>query len=220
MGQSLTRPVPLRSTTELLTGKSNLDSALQVRIRHVLLPTEDEAQSILGEVSTVNTNPSRALAKWAETHSRCPSGTSGGDLGWVRPGSLVAELEEAVTSIPVGRPSLLKSRFGWHVLLKEDVANVGIALSNVSNEGGDDVHESLKALSGAISSSPWKGPPIVPDGLERSQNKKLPKRQVQEPEAVSAKFVVEVAKSSDGILCGVTHSVDALGYCIRIGKIE
>ncbi|OYW83574.1 MAG: hypothetical protein B7Z26_00045 [Asticcacaulis sp. 32-58-5] len=54
----------------------------------------------------------------AKSLSVCPSGQIGGSLGQLQRGDLVAEVEEALLSTPVGAifPEPVASQFGWHIL--------------------------------------------------------------------------------------------------------
>lgn len=58
------------------------------------------------------------FAGLAKSLSVCPSGQIGGSLGQLQRGDLVAEVEEALLSTPVGAifPEPVASRFGWHIL--------------------------------------------------------------------------------------------------------
>jgi peptidyl-prolyl cis-trans isomerase C len=58
------------------------------------------------------------FAGLARSLSVCPSGQIGGSLGQLQRGDLVAEVEEALLSTPVGAifPEPVPSQFGWHIL--------------------------------------------------------------------------------------------------------
>ncbi|BAP44861.1 PpiC-type peptidyl-prolyl cis-trans isomerase [Pseudomonas sp. StFLB209] len=96
----------------------------RLQLRHILLPAAPDdaqardAQYRLGEtlLSELAEQPQR-FTELAQRHSACPSKDQGGELGWLRDGQTVAELDQAVRRLPVGlhdRP--LASRYGWHLV--------------------------------------------------------------------------------------------------------
>ncbi|ALM52289.1 peptidylprolyl isomerase [Halomonas huangheensis] len=94
------------------------------QVRHILLaaaPDDAEARDAeyhrAGElIEALQQNPQR-FTELAMRHSRCPSSSDGGELGWLSPGQTVEELDRALSFLPEGlheRP--LASRYGWHVV--------------------------------------------------------------------------------------------------------
>lgn len=100
--------------------QQNLDeiSAPQYKARHILLDSEDEALGIIEELQQ-----GASFEELAQTRSTGPSGPSGGDLGWFTADSMVAPFSDAITSMEVGTFTAepVATRFGWHVILLEDV---------------------------------------------------------------------------------------------------
>jgi peptidyl-prolyl cis-trans isomerase C len=100
--------------------QQNLDeiSAPQYKARHILLDSEDEALGIIEELQQ-----GASFEELAQTRSTGPSGPSGGDLGWFTTDSMVAPFSDAITSMEVGTFTAepVATRFGWHVILLEDV---------------------------------------------------------------------------------------------------
>ncbi len=100
--------------------QQNLDeiSAPQYKARHILVDAEDEAQEIVEELQQ-----GANFEELAQTRSTGPSGPSGGDLGWFTADSMVAPFADAITSMEVGAFTAepVATRFGWHVILLEDV---------------------------------------------------------------------------------------------------
>ena len=53
----------------------------------------------------------------ARLHSVDPSGSRGGDLGWMYPGDTVPEFERAMNALKIGEVSgPVQSPFGWHLI--------------------------------------------------------------------------------------------------------
>jgi peptidyl-prolyl cis-trans isomerase D len=86
----------------------------QVWARHILVETEEEAQTVYQELTTGKED----FAEVARTTSKdTGSGANGGDLGWFGKGAMVAEFEEAAFSQPIGEIGKpVKSEFGYHII--------------------------------------------------------------------------------------------------------
>ncbi|NBD22004.1 peptidylprolyl isomerase [Aquabacterium fontiphilum] len=90
----------------------------EYRARHILVDSEAEAKSLLGQI--------KAGAKFeelAKKHSKDPgSGPNGGDLDWANPGNYVPEFSEAMVKLKKGEvsPAPVQSQFGWHIIKLED----------------------------------------------------------------------------------------------------
>jgi peptidyl-prolyl cis-trans isomerase C len=83
---------------------------------HILVPTEEEAQTIRKELTD-----GADFAETAKAKSTGPSGASGGSLGWFGMGQMVKPFEEAVVELAVGEISQpVQTQFGWHLILLND----------------------------------------------------------------------------------------------------
>jgi len=89
----------------------------QVKARHILVKTEQEALDIIKQL-----NAGADFAELAKEKSIDGSKTSGGDLGYFPRGQMVPEFEEAAFSQKLDEFSQtpVKSQFGYHVILVED----------------------------------------------------------------------------------------------------
>ncbi|MBR1870481.1 MAG: peptidylprolyl isomerase [Kiritimatiellae bacterium] len=68
----------------------------------------------------------QAFAREAMEHSDCPSGKSGGSLGWFGRGAMVSEFDKAVFGMKTGEISdVVKTQFGYHIILKTDAKEGG-----------------------------------------------------------------------------------------------
>jgi peptidyl-prolyl cis-trans isomerase C len=90
----------------------------QVKARHILVPTEQEALDIIKELKAGADFAALAKEKSTDTGSK----ESGGDLGYFSKGRMVPEFEEAAFSqakdqIP-DKP--VKTDYGYHIIMVED----------------------------------------------------------------------------------------------------
>lgn len=88
----------------------------EVRARHILVKTEEEAKNIAKEL-----NAGGDFAKLATKHSLDRAGQGGGDLGYFSRGQMVKPFEDAAFSLEKEKISApVKTEFGWHILKVED----------------------------------------------------------------------------------------------------
>ncbi|MEO0662292.1 MAG: peptidylprolyl isomerase, partial [Planctomycetota bacterium] len=69
--------------------------------RHILVPSEDQANDLKTQIQG-----GADFAEMAKTHSQCPSGARGGDLGEFGPGQMVKEFDTVVFTGPCTSPTL------------------------------------------------------------------------------------------------------------------
>ena len=82
-----------------------------MRASHILVQTEEQANSILKEANALN------FASLAQANSSCPSKARGGDLGEFGLGQMVKPFEDATVATPVGEISQpVKTQFGYHLI--------------------------------------------------------------------------------------------------------
>lgn len=89
----------------------------EVRARHILVETEEEAAEIIKQL-----DEGADFAAIAEEKSTDGAAAQGGDLGYFTRGRMVPEFEEAAFALEPGEHSTepVKSDFGWHVIKVED----------------------------------------------------------------------------------------------------
>lgn len=89
----------------------------EVRARHILVTSEEDAQAIIKELDS-----GTDFATLAKEKSTGPSGPNGGDLGYFGRGRMVPEFEQAAFALQKGDYSSapVRSQFGWHVIKVED----------------------------------------------------------------------------------------------------
>ena len=84
----------------------------QVHSYHILVKSKEEADEVLKEIKA-----GASFQKMAQLKSICPSGKSGGDLGWFGRGQMVREFEKAAFELNKGEISQpVKTQFGWHLI--------------------------------------------------------------------------------------------------------
>lgn len=89
----------------------------QLKARHILVKTEDEAKALIKKL-----DGGADFAKLAKENSTGPTKNVGGDLGWFRPADMVPAFSEAVKGMKTGEytKTPIQTQFGWHVALLED----------------------------------------------------------------------------------------------------
>jgi parvulin-like peptidyl-prolyl isomerase len=107
---------PATSTQQTDTSVSTSNIAHEVRAKHILVETQQQAEEIKSEIEAGKT-----FEEAAAEYSTCPSSSKGGDLGFFKKGVMVPEFEEAAFSLPVGDVSKpIETQFGWHLIKVEE----------------------------------------------------------------------------------------------------
>jgi peptidyl-prolyl cis-trans isomerase C len=85
----------------------------EVRARHILVATEDEAKQIEADLKN-----GADFATLAKQKSKDPSGAAnGGDLGWFTKDQMVPEFAEVAFKLDKGQISdPVQTQFGWHII--------------------------------------------------------------------------------------------------------
>lgn len=89
----------------------------EVRARHILLETEEEAREVIAAL-----DGGADFAELAEERSTGPSSAQGGDLGYFTGEQMVPSFAEAAFALEPGSYTSdpVQTEFGWHVILVED----------------------------------------------------------------------------------------------------
>jgi peptidyl-prolyl cis-trans isomerase C len=89
----------------------------EVRARHILLKTEDDAKKVIGELEK-----GADFAKLATERSVGPTSGNGGDLGFFKRDQMVEPFAEAAFAMRKGEYTHkpVQTQFGWHVIKVED----------------------------------------------------------------------------------------------------
>ncbi|WP_068547850.1 peptidylprolyl isomerase PpiC [Thalassotalea crassostreae] len=78
---------------------------------HILVKHQEQAKDILKQIQ--KGSKFQTLAK---KYSSCPSGKKGGDLGEFRQGQMVPQFDKFVFSGEILTPTIVKTRFGYHII--------------------------------------------------------------------------------------------------------
>ncbi|WP_210396131.1 peptidylprolyl isomerase [Motiliproteus sediminis] len=80
--------------------------------RHILVDSEAQCMALKAEIEA-----GADFGELAKTHSSCPSGGQGGDLGSFGRGQMVPEFDQVVFSAEVGTvQGPVRTQFGYHLL--------------------------------------------------------------------------------------------------------
>ena len=106
------------ATEKIVTNKAEAAAVKQVQAAHILVPTEQEAVNIRKEIMDGSSDDTfNRFMEAAKKYSKCPSGKSGGILGWFGRGDMVPEFENAAFNLPTGIVSEpVKTQFGYHLI--------------------------------------------------------------------------------------------------------
>ncbi len=112
----------------------------QNKTRHILIPTneirdDDDAQSLAQSLAD-RVRAGEAFDELAKVYSEdYSSALQGGDLGWVLPGQMVPEFEQATKQAKINEVSApFRSKFGWHILLVEERKEVDMRENVIRNQ--------------------------------------------------------------------------------------
>ncbi len=102
----------LSQAKTLLTEKQQRQAAGEMRVRHIVVATESEAQNLMAQLQN-----GAAFETLARQYSRDPSSRFGGDVGGFLPGTLMPEFEKNVQKTPIGKMGgPFKTPAGYHII--------------------------------------------------------------------------------------------------------
>jgi len=102
-----------KAATKQITGEQ------EVRARHILVETEDEAKAVKAEL-----DKGADFAELAKKKSKDPGSADGGDLGFFTKEQMVPEFSAVAFALEPGKISdPVKSQFGWHIIKVEEKRN-------------------------------------------------------------------------------------------------
>lgn len=110
----------------------------EAHARHILVPTEKEAQDIKKKLAD-----GKSFDDLAKEFSKDPgSAQQGGDLGYFQKNQMVKEFADAAFVLKKGEVSdPVKSKYGWHIIKLEDIRKVS---APTFNEAKDSIRANLQ----------------------------------------------------------------------------
>lgn len=92
--------------------------------RHILVETRGEAEALIAQIED-----GADFGELAREHSIGPSGDRGGDLDWFRASDVVGPFADAVAGLETEEYTVtpVETRFGWHIILLQDVRDTEAA---------------------------------------------------------------------------------------------
>ncbi len=157
----------------------------RAKLRHILVPSEAEAKSILARLKK-----GEDFSKLAGEKSKCPSSKQGGDLDWATQGMMVPEFEKAAFALKKGQMSeVVKTSFGYHIIMCDDVDAGGqIAMADARNDIERQIRntkgeETVKAL---IEQAKKATPVTINEGYFQSTEPEMPIPGAGMPQVVPA----------------------------------
>ena len=92
-------------------------SGEQYKLRHILVTTKEEADSVIAEL-----RKGSDFVALAQARADGPTGPNGGELGWLTADSMPPTFAEAVRALTVGTysPEPVQTDAGYHVILLEE----------------------------------------------------------------------------------------------------
>ena len=93
----------------------------QLKARHILVKTEDEAKALIKELDSAKDKKAKFI-ELAKTKSTGPTGKDGGDLGWFDLKMMVPEFSEAADKLKKGEYTKVpvKTQYGYHIIMLDD----------------------------------------------------------------------------------------------------
>lgn len=139
--------------------KANLDNFIEVKARHILVKTEEEAKEIIEELKN-----GRDFIELAKEKSTGPSGPDGGDLGYFGKGRMVPEFEKAAFALEPGEISdVVQTSFGYHVIKVEDKRDT---FKEVLATNKDAIIQAIKNEKFSLKLENWKESSKIENFLE------------------------------------------------------
>src|ERR1700744_544213 len=116
-GKAATTPDAMKKVYE--DASKQIAGEQEVRARHILVETEDEAKAVKAEL-----DKGADFAELAKKKSKDPGASDGGDLGFFTKEQMVPEFSAVAFSLEPGKISdPVKSQFGWHIIKVEEKRN-------------------------------------------------------------------------------------------------
>jgi foldase protein PrsA len=115
--REIVRTQLIREKMQEFVGQQVPTTEPQVRARHILVDTEEEANAVLERLEQGEDFATVAM----EVSQDTASAEAGGDLGWFPRGMMDTAFEDVAFSLPVGEISeVVETSYGFHIILVEE----------------------------------------------------------------------------------------------------
>lgn len=117
----------------------------EYKVRHILVPTEDEAKGLIAKLRAGSKFEDLAKASSKDTNSA----VKGGDLDWSNPGMWVPEFSKAMVALAKGAitDAPVKTQHGYHVIKLDDVRPLKLPpFENVRQQVEDQMQQRKLAM--------------------------------------------------------------------------
>jgi peptidyl-prolyl cis-trans isomerase SurA len=119
----------------------------QHRVRHILVRpseavTEAQAEERIRDIYQQLQDGADFATLARELSDDPVSGSDGGNLGWVSPGQMVPEFEQAMMDAEVGEiHGPVRSQFGWHILQVEERRRQDVTAENQESQARQAIYQ-------------------------------------------------------------------------------
>jgi len=117
--------------------REKFEQPASVKVRHILLGTEAEANEIIKELNHYRGNLKEKFISLAKKRSTGPSSVNGGELDWFIQEQMVPEFSEIAFRLKKGKitQNPVQTQFGYHVIYLEDKKEAGTSPFEEVKEG-------------------------------------------------------------------------------------
>ena len=133
------------SSSSSESSKVNHEGA--VKVSHILVDATEPGKALLSEFQTLLDGEAETFEGLATMHSKCPSSSRGGNLGYITRGQTVAEFERVAFSTPINEVAFATTQFGHHLIKVLDAKESGQAVPQMQSIRVDEVKQYVDSES-------------------------------------------------------------------------
>ena len=133
------------SSSSSESSKVNHEGA--VKVSHILVDATEPGKALLSEFQTLLDGEAETFEGLATMHSKCPSSSRGGNLGYITRGQTVAEFERVAFSTPINEVAFATTPFGHHLIKVLDAKESGQAVPQMQSIRVDEVKQYVDSES-------------------------------------------------------------------------
>ena len=118
-----------------------------MKVSHILVDATEPGKALLSEFQTLLDGEAETFEGLATMHSKCPSSSRGGNLGYITRGQTVAEFERVAFSTPINEVAFATTPFGHHLIKVLDAKESGQAVPQMQSIRVDEVKQYVESES-------------------------------------------------------------------------